>query len=146
VGEWPYLIQEEFEEVRLSFVHYGLDESQQNFASFVNDPDVVDLNKLFAGLRSDVVFYGHNHLFSDLEGVARYVNPGSLGCHTKPIARFAVLECRRKSYELRMCHTPYDDSDLFDQFESRGVPERHFIYQAFFGGRYPHHHAGPHIL
>ena len=71
----------------------------------------------------------------DLVGRARYVHPGSLGCHAEPIARFAILECESRSYELKMRHVPYDDSALFQQFERRDVPDRHFIYKAFFGGR-----------
>jgi hypothetical protein len=30
---------------------------------------------------------------------------------------------------------PYDDTLLYDTFEAREVPERSFIYRAFFGGR-----------
>ena len=31
---------------------------------------------------------------------------------------------------------PYDDRSLYEAFEQRAVPERDFIYQAFFGGRF----------
>jgi hypothetical protein len=32
---------------------------------------------------------------------------------------------------------PYDDEPLFRAFEERRVPERAFLYRAFFGGRFP---------
>ena len=137
VGSWPYLIQDVFEDIHVAFLHYALTESKKNFASIIKDPSPADLDELFTGLKSDIVFYGHQHSSSDIEGNARYVNPGSLGCHTVPIARFAILECQQPQYELRLCHIPYDDRDLFRQFEERRVPEHHFICQAFFGGRYP---------
>ena len=60
---------------------------------------------------------------------------GSLGCHTEPIARFAMLTCRKNRYKLKMYRIPYDDRALFEQFERRTVPERDFIYRAFLGGK-----------
>ena len=137
VGEWPYLIQEVFEDIRVSFLHYGLTESGRNFARFHLDPEPADLDELYSSLNSDMVFYGHNHLKSDMVSKARYVNPGSLGCYTEPVARYAVLKCQEKRYELEVRHISYDDSALFHEFEHRDVPEREFIYRAFFGCRYP---------
>ena len=100
VGEWPYLIQDVYEGIGVSFLHYGLAESQTGFKSILENPDPADLDNVFSDIKSDLVFYGHDHSPSDLVGTARYVNPGSLGCHTEPIARFAILELRRRSYEL----------------------------------------------
>lgn len=137
VGEWPYLIQDLFEDIRVSFLHYGLNESRRNFVPIVRDPEASDLDEIFSSLDSDLVFYGHHHPNSDMVSKARYVNPGSLGCHTEPVARFAVLECREKRYELEVRGISYDDSALFREFEKREVPEREFIIRAFFGGRYP---------
>ena len=146
VRKWPYLIQGVYEGVRISFLHYGLTESQIDFTSIIRNPRPIDLDKVFADIKSDLVFYGHDHSPSDLVGRARYVNPGSLGCHAEPIARFAILECENRSYELKMRHVPYDDSALFQQFESRDVPDRHFIYKACFGGRNAPSRPGPDIL
>ena len=132
VREWPYLIQDVYEGIQLSFLHYGLAKSQVEFKSIIRHPDPGDLDQVFGDIKSDLVFYGHDHSPSDLMGLARYVNPGSLGCHTEPTARFAILECESRSYDLKMRHIPYNDSIVFQQFESRDVPQRHFIYQAFF--------------
>lgn len=137
VGEWPYLIPDIFEGIRVSFLHYGLTESRRDFVPIVRDPEPADLDELFSNPDSDIVFYGHHHPNSDIVSKARYVNPGSLGCHTEPVARFAVLECREKRYELEVRHISYDDSTLLQGFEKRKVPEREFIIRAFFGGRYP---------
>lgn len=146
VREWPYLIQDVYEGVRISFLHYGLTESQVDFRPIVHNPRPVDLDKVFADIKSDLVFYGHKHSPSDLVGTARYVNPGSLGCYSEPIARFAILKCTGRSYELKIRHVPYDDSALFQQFESRDVPDRHFIYKACFGGRKAPSRPEPDIL
>ena len=137
VGEWPYLIQEVFEDIRVSFLHYGLTETGRNFAKIRQTPESADLDEMYGSLNSNLVFYGHHHSNSDMASKARYVNPGSLGCHTEPVARFAVLVCREKRYELEVRHISYDDSALFREFERREVPEREFIIRAFFGDRYP---------
>ncbi len=137
VGEWPYLIQDIFEDVCVSFLHYGLTESRRDFVPIIRDPEPADLDEIFSNLDSDIVFYGHHHPNSDIVSKARYVNPGSLGCHTEPVARFAVLECRENRYELEVRGISYDDSTLFQGFEKREVPERELIIRAFFGGRYP---------
>lgn len=137
VGAWPYLIQEVFQDIRVSFLHYGLNESGRNFAKFHQEPEPADLDEMYDSLNSDLVFYGHHHSNSDMVSKARYVNPGSLGCHTELVARFAVLVCRASRYELEVRSISYDDSALFRAFEKRKVPEREYIVRAFFGGRYP---------
>ena len=142
VRQWPYLIQDVYVGVRISFLHYGLTESQVDFKSVIQNPCPVELDRVFADINSDLVFYGHDHSASDLVGKARYVNPGSLGCHSEPTARFAILECASGSYKLGMRHVPYDYSALFQQFENRDVPHRQFIYKAFFGGRNVPTHPG----
>ena len=103
----------------------------------IRDPDPANLDDVFSNLDSDIVFYGHHHPSSDKVSKARYVNPGSLGCHTEAVARFAVLTCRPSRHELEVRSISYDDSALFREFEKRKVPEREFIIRAFFGGRYP---------
>ena len=133
VGQWPYVIEEKFEKVHITFLHYGLDASQKNFLSIVRDPRPGDLDNMFRANRSDVVFYGHHHPASDIRGQARYVNPGSLGCFQEPLARFIILECSKSDYQLDKRAISYTDKDLFREFERRNVPEREFIYQVFFG-------------
>jgi predicted phosphodiesterase len=133
VAQWPYVIQEEFEGVQVTFVHYGLNDSERDFVSIIGDPGPDDLNRMFARHQSMIVFYGHHHPTSDVEGQARYVNPGSVGCHTESVARFVILECAKGSYKLEKHVIAYDDTGLFQEFERRNVPERDFICQVFFG-------------
>lgn len=63
-------------------------------------------------------------------GRARYVNPGSLGCAPRAVARYEVVEY------VAHRSVSYDDTSVFETFEARQVPERRFIYRAFFGGRF----------
>lgn len=139
VAQWPYRLHYEFGGVSTTFVHYPLDVSGCKFAPFMKNPTATDLDKsfaLFAPNPSSLNFYGHNHHSSDIEGQARYVNPGSLGCFTAPIARYAVVEYQSGGYRLEHRQVPFNDLELFNAFEQRRVPERAFIYRAFFGGRF----------
>jgi predicted phosphodiesterase len=138
VAEWPYCFRFDFG-IPTTFVHYPLDVSGRTFAPFMKDPIATDLDRafaLFAPAASSLNFYGHNHQFSDLEGQARYVNPGSLGCATKPIARYTLVDYQHGSYRLEHRAVAYDDAELLHAFEERCVPERAFIYRAFLGGRF----------
>jgi predicted phosphodiesterase len=134
VAAWPYRRREEIGGVHVAFQHYALDASGCNFGRFVAQPTAADLDPLFPDDGSAVIFYGHNHNPSDVEGRARYVNPGALGCSPAPIARYALLEGDSSgSYHLRHEAAPYDEGPLLHAFEERRVPERDFILRAFFG-------------
>ncbi len=135
VAQWPTAIYEEWGGLRVAFAHYGLDAAGRCCASIVRDPVAADLDGLFATLRaSTIVFYGHDHRPADKIGRTRYLNPGSLGCHDQPLARFAILTVATDGrYDIAHRALPYDDRDLFRQFVARDVPERAFLCKTFFG-------------
>jgi predicted phosphodiesterase len=135
VACWPYVVREAFGRLRVTFAHYGLDEAGRCCSPFVPDPAPADVDRLFARFApTAVLFYGHDHAPADNAGRARYVNPGALGCGPQPLARFAVLAVAANgSYEIAKHAVPYDDADLFRQFEERDVPERAFICETFYG-------------
>jgi hypothetical protein len=95
------------------------------------------MDRLFAGQDADIVFYGHHHACSDLSGRKRYVNPGSLGCSAENVARYYVAEFCDGEVTLDYRGVTYDDTAVFQAFESREVPGRQFFYQLFYGGRFP---------
>jgi len=67
--------------------------------------------------------------------VTRSMPPGSLGCHTEPVAPFIVVESERSPYKVEKRAVCCDDRGLFGALERRGVPERKSICQTFYGGR-----------
>lgn len=140
VARWPYHWHCDFDGVPAAFFHYALDASGRRFARIMRKPAVPELDDafaVFAPKAAAIVFYGHSHEFSDAQGRARYVNPGSLGCTSHAVARYSVVEFGRGTYHLEHRCVPYDDAELWNAFEARRVPERAFIYRAFFGGRFP---------
>jgi predicted phosphodiesterase len=81
VARWPYHWHREFNGVPAAFFHYALDASGRNFARIMRNPAATELDDAFAQfapVSADLVFYGHSHQYSDIQGRARYVNPGSL--------------------------------------------------------------------
>jgi putative phosphoesterase len=136
VGSWPWRIRMEVEGFSLVFLHYALQEDGCSFKSLIRDTTVDALDALF-DTWADCVFYGHTHLASDLKGRARYLNPGSLGCQKSAVAPYLLLDIVDGKLEIQHQVVAYEDRALYQVFESRAVPEREFIYKAFFGGRFP---------
>ncbi len=136
LAAWPTVLTREFEGVKVTFMHYMLEPSGQAFQPAIINAQVTDLDKLFTPYDADLIFYGHNHRASDMQGRARYINPGSLGCYSQAVARYCVVEFHSSEYHIEQRGVPYDDKALYRTFEQRRVPERAFIYQAFFGGRF----------
>ena len=135
VATWPWGIDIELGSgPRVHCCHYARPASGEGFASVVWNPVPADLDRLFGEVSADVVFYGHHHPRSDLQGIRRYVNPGALGCHTVPEARYAIVTLRDgEQPAVIFGAAPYDWTPVFAAFESRSVPARDVIRRIFFG-------------
>jgi putative phosphoesterase len=136
VANWPFLIKHEIEGVRVAFMHSGLGESGHDIQGIPKDASGADLDPLYQSYGADLVFYGHRHEDSDVQGLARYVNPGSLGCNPIAVARYCMVEFNHGRYQIDHRLAPYDNAGLLKAFEERQVPDRNFICQKFFGGRF----------
>ena len=134
VAHWPYLIQHNFGDVSVAFLHYALVANGRDFAPIINQPTAADFDPIFPA--TDLVFYGHTHRKSDIHGRARYINPGSLGCQPEAVAPYATVVLANGRYTIEHHTIPYDDESLAKAFREREVPEREFLCQAFFGGRF----------
>jgi len=134
LARWPMYLQTELDNTSVTFVHYGLNADMTSFVStLLSDPTPLELDFVFRHFQTDLLFYGHSHPFSDVQGRARYINPGALGCFYRPLARYCVLEFRPGGYRVTYHAVPYDDSELQREYELRDVPARKFILREFFG-------------
>ncbi|MCX6355579.1 MAG: metallophosphoesterase family protein [Candidatus Aureabacteria bacterium] len=129
ISQWPYILDHNLEGVATTFMHYAPE-------PFIQKPTIADLDRLFKKYDSRLIFYGHHHAYSDMQGRARYMNPGSLGCHSTAVARYCVAEYREGNFTITYHAVPYSDTELFRTFEQRKVPDRQIIYKTFFGGRF----------
>lgn len=140
VAGWPFRIEHDFEGVKAVFQHSGLGASGREIQGIPRDADGAALDRLFGATLSPkagplVVFYGHRHEEADVQGAARYINPGSLGCGPTAVARFCVVRFEKGKFAVERRAVGYADEGLRMAFEERQVPEREFIGKAFFGGR-----------
>jgi predicted phosphodiesterase len=133
VAQWPSVIQEMLGDgPAMAFLHYAPQGAPGNFAKIIHEPTPKDLDRLFAPYPADIVCYDHHHPFSDMMGQRRYVNPGSLGCHSRPLARYALLESGKDgTYMLEHHAVPCDHAPLLAEMERRQVPERELICRVF---------------
>ncbi len=132
VQSWPFSKEIELGNNRsITFQHYGFDKKTNWFKEYIDNPNSSDLDELFDGYRSDIIFYGHNHLASDINGKCRYVNLGSAGCYNKPEVRIGILEVLDIELNLTKLSVPYDDDGFMEEFEIRNVPARAFIKKNF---------------
>jgi predicted phosphodiesterase len=133
ISAWPYSMNLEIGSLRSTLVHYPQHAEDYGFVNIIRVPTVAQLDELFATIPGNLIWYGHHHPRSDISGRARYVNPGSLGCSVDARARFAILSVRPDgNYMIDFHAVPYNPAPLFRAFETRNVPERIFIQQAFF--------------
>jgi putative phosphoesterase len=131
VGNWPFIKEVMLSNKSISFQHYGFDKKTNWFKDHIECPDALDLNEMFQEVKSEIVFYGHNHIESDLKGNARFVNLGSAGCYTKAEVRLGILDILNDDLQLTKLSVPYNDHYFIEAFELRKVPAREFILKKF---------------
>lgn len=136
ISEWPMTLEFVIDGLNTTFLHYGLTSLRNDFVSIVHNPGSSDLDDMFDQQLGHIIFYGHDHASSDVQGNARYINPGSLGCSPKAVTRYTIARYEDGQIDIKHHSVAYDNRPLFKAFEDRDVPEREFIYKAFYGGRF----------
>jgi predicted phosphodiesterase len=132
VQKWPFVKHIELSNQRkIIFQHYGVDEKTKWFKAHIAAPNETDLDRLFDYNKADIIFYGHNHVSSDITGMCRYVNLGSAGCFSKAEVRIGILKISDDELNLEKLSVPYDDDGFMEEFEIREVPAREFIKKNF---------------
>lgn len=143
---WHYQQHMNIEGISVAFCHYALDSTGKKWRDIVPSASPEQADALFAQQRertqhadTALLFHGHYHPFTDIQGKTRYLNAGSLGCFHKPLARYWWLECHEGTYKLEHREILYPQQDVFTAFEARKMPQRQEIYQNFFtpNGQYP---------
>lgn len=130
--QWGFAEKLEFSNNQtVVFQHYGFNAIQRWFKPHIQFPTDQDLDELFKEVDSTYIFYGHNHLASDIKGKSRYVNLGSAGCYDKAEVRLGILEASENNFILRKFSIPYEDNGLMSEYEKRSVPAKDFIKKVF---------------
>ncbi len=117
--------------VKITFMHYAFDNESQWFKGHIMRPTREEADQLFDNVEADYIFYGHNHLASDIKGRSHYINLGSAGCYNKAEVRLAIICSSEKGVSVEKIKAAYEDNGLIEAFERRKVPARDFITQNF---------------
>jgi len=132
VNKWPFTKELKAENGKsIVFQHYGLDKQTNWFKDFIKEPANNDLDELFKEINADMIFYGHNHIASDIQGNSRYVNLGSAGSYFKPEVRLGILDISKEELVLEKLSVEYDDTGLMEEFDKKQVPAKSIFKNAF---------------
>ena len=136
ISTFPCRIDEQFHKTKISFVHCPVKGDQNGeFTSFfdLRNKTAEELDDLYSNFDADIIVYGHTHIFSDIQGKKRYINPGSVGCHEGPEAFYLIITIFDDHYEVEHRRIQYDKAILIKKMEQLQVPDRELIIKAFFG-------------
>lgn len=129
---WPYTYDLRIGLTTLCFQHYAM--SDGKFVSISRDNSPSELDAIFPP-DADITFFGHHHPRADVQGNARYINPGALGTNPSQGARYALIDGRPDgSVEISLHATPYDAEGVRQAMNGREVPEAELILNTFLTG------------
>ena len=117
VRKWKFRLDLVISHKKITFQHYGLNKEQKWFKPIIKNPDKSDIENLFEGVKSDLIFYGHQHQPDDTQIKSRYVNLGSAGCHDKSEVRIGILKEIDNNVILEKMSVKYEDNGLIEEFE-----------------------------
>lgn len=133
IEAWPEVLEENICGVRTAFLHYAVDPVTRDFCRLIPHPTAEDLDRLFGSIHVELLFYGHDHCAADLTGLARYLNPGSLGAGFTSEAAYLVAEFGSGTLSIVRKTASYDREELLTALELRKVPARDTIRRIFYG-------------
>lgn len=136
----PRTINQMIEGKSVLFIHYHMHKekwkapiSQSPFSRIV-EPSLENICNLFKDRSEHLICFGHHHpthFFQNNETI--YLNPGSLGCHTKPIARYSIVSIDDGQFSVSLKEVSYENKVFLESFELLKVPAREVILSAFYG-------------
>ncbi|OGX61803.1 MAG: hypothetical protein A2189_09490 [Paenibacillus sp. RIFOXYA1_FULL_44_5] len=130
--ELPPKWEEVIEGHSFLFTHYHMD-GQQELLPIDKNPSAEKLDQIYQGIHVDAVCFGHHHVIHHFHSASIYINPGSLGCNSHPLARYAVLQISEAGIEVEYLAIPYERQEFIESYEALQLPDWNFILKAFHG-------------
>ena len=99
-------------------------------------PSLENLNNLFDECKEDIICFGHHHPLQFFKTEDKiYLNPGSLGCYHKPIARYAIISFDNNSVDVALREVEYDNTGFLETFKNLDIPNKESIFEDFYGNQ-----------
>lgn len=119
----------------LHLTHYHLEDS--HFAAIEWQPALESLEARYEGSPADAILFGHHHPVHHFRSQRRlYLNPGSLGCCDRPVARYAILDPAGDAIGVELQEAAYDNREFLASYDRLQVPARDFILKIFHGNQH----------
>ena len=122
------------EGMSISVMHSCMDKNG-HYSGSVRNPTEHDLLTMFADVKSDIIFYGHDHFRNICRGDKLYINVGSLGCPSKEhdVARAGVLNIEDGKADIELIDVRYDVDVVIRQIDDLNYPEADVVKRIFYG-------------
>ncbi len=128
MAQWPYAHHIDTGGTHLVSCRYARLADGSDFAPILRKAQPADFDTLFAPPEPAIVFHGHDHPAADLQGRNRFINPGSAGVGSFPIARFAIVDFDDGATPaVRLGSVAYDGERVLHDLEARQVPARAYV-------------------
>lgn len=134
IKKLPYVIYETIQGVSVAFLHYALnnDKSINTFKNIEKNISCESLDTLFDGINADLIFYGHDHLPSNVKGKKHYVNVGTSGCTKSNYTHYTTVIFENNNYDIITNYIEYKKDQLLKELFNKNIPEKEFILKCFF--------------
>ncbi|EIT87223.1 metallophosphoesterase [Fictibacillus macauensis ZFHKF-1] len=140
----PRIITLSIEGKSILLIHYHIEQAKLNehiskdpFSKIV-EPSLDHLLSLFKENEEDLICFGHHHplhFFESNETDTIYVNPGSLGCNSKPAAPYSIVDIEKDKIIVSLKEVLYDNTMFLASYELLQVPDRDFLIKVFHGNQ-----------
>lgn len=131
----PVSLEWKAEGHKILMVHYH--RTNDKLDAIDNEPSGDKLDTRYLNSGYDLVCFGHHHPVHYFKTDARlYLNPGALGCHHEPIARYGIVDLSVNRLDASLIEVPYDNTDFLQSYERLQVPDRSFILDIFHGNQH----------
>ncbi|MRX72204.1 YfcE family phosphodiesterase [Bacillus lacus] len=138
----PRTINLTIEGKSILFIHYHIEQAKLNEHiskdpfSRIAEPSLDNLLSLFKGNEENLICFGHHHPLHFFESNDTiYLNPGSLGCSSKPTAPYSIVDIEKDKIIVSLKEVSYDNTKFLESYELLQVPERDFLIKVFHGNQ-----------
>lgn len=131
----PFRYDLEVEGVTITLIHYAINDDK-TYQNFTLNPNKEDLEKMFQGIDSDIIIYGHDHSGSVLNFDGRYfINNGSLGCPmaNTNLGKIGILEIENKKVSYERLDIEYEVDKVVKDLKKLDLPGMKALIKIFYG-------------
>lgn len=134
----PRTLTTTFGEHEALITHYNYKDeslhiSQDPFSPIV-EPTFDTIQQLFSNSGATFITFGHHHPVHYFHTATNWwINPGSLGCHVKAEARYALVHILDEGIIVRLHAVPYERDQWLKLYRKLDVPDSDYILKVFHG-------------